>query len=122
MRTYARHITTRQAIICLMRLKLVQNRRKNSRARQKNASVSAATDCRRLLLQVAAETLTSYQYQVFVLCCLESLTQREIAAILDVSPSAVSQCLRAARLKMRRVLGFAPPVPTEQDYDYDYDY
>jgi len=54
-----------------------------------------------------------------VLCFCEGLTQREVAAILDVSPSAVSQCLRAAQAKMRKLLGFAVDLPTEQDYDYD---
>lgn len=54
-----------------------------------------------------------------MLCCWEGLTQREVAAILDVSPSAVSQCLRAVRAKMRKLLGFAVDLPTEQDYDYD---
>lgn len=102
-----------------MRLKLVQNRRKNGRAGQKRDLVATGTDCRRLLLQCAAESLTSYQYQVWVLCFCEGLTQREVAAILDVSPSAVSQCLRAAQAKMRKLLGFAVDLPTEQDYDYD---
>lgn len=97
----------------------MQKRRKNSHAGQKNDLAATGTDCRRLLLQCAAETLTSQQYQVWVLCYCEGLTQREVSAILDVNPSAVSRCLRAARLKMRKLLGFAPDLPTEQDYDYD---
>lgn len=97
----------------------MQNRRKNGKAGQKRDLVSTATDCQHLLRQVAAEALTSYQYQVWVLCCCEGLTQREVAVILDVSPSAVSQCLRAVRVKMRKLLGFAVDLPTEQDYDYD---
>lgn len=120
MRTYARLITTAGAKICLRGRKNVQKRRKNSQAGQRKRNlVATGTDCRRLLLQCAAEALTSYQYQVWVLCFCEGLTQREVSTILNVSPSAVSQCLRTAQAKMRRLLGFAVDLPTEQDYDYD---
>lgn len=119
MRTFARHITIRQAIICPERLKSVQNRRKNSHAGRKRDLVATGMDCRHLLLQCAAESLTSQQYQVWVLCYCEGLTQREVSAILDVNPSDVSRCLRVAQTKMRKLLGFAVDLPTEQDYDYD---
>lgn len=51
-----------------------------------------------------AETLTRHQYQVCVLNLLEGMTQKEIAEIFGISPSAVSRLyfLRSAPFAARR--------------------
>ena len=69
---------------------------------------SAGTDMelRRLLLSCMAETLTSAQYQVCVLNLLEGMTQKEIAEIFGISPSAVSRSISSGQRRLRKALGY----------------
>lgn len=63
-------------------------------------------ELRRLLLHVAARTLTAKQYQVFVLHFLEGMRQNEIAAEFDLSRSAVCKRYAAALCRLRLALGY----------------
>ena len=86
---------------------------------------SAGTDMelRRLLLSCMAETLTSQQYQVFVLNFLEGMPQKEIAAEFGLSRSAVCKTVAAAKYRLRLALGytFEPPDPDEDFYETEVD-
>lgn len=78
-------------------------------------SVATDMELRRQLLSCMAETLTSQQYQVFVLNFLEGMSQKEIAIEFGLSRSAVCKTIAAAKYKLRRALGysFEPSVPEE---------
>lgn len=78
---------------------------------------SAVTDMelRHRLLSCMAETLTSQQYQVFVLNFLEGMSQKEIAIEFGVSGAAVSKMLSAAKRRLRRALGYTFEV-LEDDF------
>ncbi len=81
-------------------------------------SVAADMELRRRLLSCMAETLTSRQYQVFVLSFLEGMPQKEIAAEFDMSPSSVSRCLAAAKTRLRHALGYTfEPAPFYDEED-----
>ena len=53
-----------------------------------------------------AETLTRHQYQVCVLNLLEGMTQKEIAEIFGISPSAVSRSISSGQRRLRKALGY----------------
>ena len=76
-------------------------------------------ELRRRLLSCMAETLTSRQYQVFVLHFLEGMPQKEIAAEFGLSRSAVSKTVNAAQYKLRLALGytFESPEPEAEWYE-----
>lgn len=78
-------------------------------------SADTDTELRHLLLSCMAETLTSHQYQVFVLNFLEGMPQKEIAQEFNLSPSAVSRCLTAAKLRLRKALGYT--FSSSEDYE-----
>lgn len=82
---------------------------------QKNDSVATDMELRRQLLSCMAETLTSHQYQVCVLNLLEGMTQKEIADIFGISPSAVSRSISSGQRRLRKALGyhFEQADPTE---------
>lgn len=73
---------------------------------QENASAATDMDLRRRLLSCMAETLTRHQYQVCVLNLLEGMTQKEIADIFSISPSAVSRSLSSGQRRLRKALGY----------------
>lgn len=85
----------------------------------KNASAATDTDLRRQLLLCMAETLTRHQYQVCVLNLLEGMTQKEIADIFGVSPSAVSRSISSGQRRLRKALGyhFERANPAEDFWD-----
>lgn len=64
------------------------------------------TELRRLLLHVAARTLTAKQYQVFVLHFLEGMPQKEIAVEFGLTRSAVCKRYAAALYRLRLALGY----------------
>lgn len=68
-------------------------------------------DIRRALFQAMAQELTPPEYQAFVLCCLEDMTQSEVACALDLSPSVVCRRVNSARGKLRRLLGYHDTTP-----------
>lgn len=74
----------------------------NAADREKDAA-EQATELLHLLRWSAAETLTPKQYQVFALCFLEGMPQKEIAAELGMSRSAVSISYTSALKKLRRL-------------------
>ncbi|MDY4484255.1 MAG: sigma-70 family RNA polymerase sigma factor [Butyricicoccus porcorum] len=80
-------------------------------------------ELRRRLLSCMAETLTSQQYQVFVLNFLEGMPQKEIAAEFGLSRSAVCKTVAAAKYRLRLALGytFEPPDPDEDFYETEVD-
>lgn len=80
-------------------------------------SADMDTALRPLLLSCMARTLTSHQYQVFVLNFLEGMTQLEIAREFNLSPSAVSRTLSAAKLRLRKALGYT--FVSSDEYDWD---
>ncbi len=82
---------------------------------KKNDSVATDMELRRQLLSCMAETLTSHQYQVCVLNLLEGMTQKEIADIFGISPSAVSRSISSGQRRLRKALGyyFEQADPTE---------
>ncbi|HIV68517.1 MAG TPA: sigma-70 family RNA polymerase sigma factor [Candidatus Butyricicoccus stercorigallinarum] len=86
--------------------------------REKNSAVTDM-ELRRRLLSCMAETLTSRQYQVFVLHFLEGMPQKEIAAEFGLSRSAVSKTVNAAKYKLRLALGytFESPEPEAEWYE-----
>lgn len=75
-------------------------------AAQKRNSVATDTELRHRLLSCMAETLTSQQYQVFVLNFLEGMPQKEIAAEFGLSRSAVCKTVAAAKNRLRLALGY----------------
>ena len=82
----------------------------------KRSSVVTDMELRRRLLSCMAETLTSQQYQVFVLNFLEGMTQKEIAAEFGLSSSAVCKTLAAAKYRLRLALGYTfEPVSEDDD-------
>ncbi|MDO4287245.1 MAG: sigma-70 family RNA polymerase sigma factor [Eubacteriales bacterium] len=95
-----------------------QNR--NGGVHEKNSVVTDMA-LRRQLLSCMAETLTSQQYQVFVLNFLEGMPQKDIADELGLSPSAVCRAVAAAKYRLRLALGytFEPPAP-EDDFEAEY--
>ena len=72
----------------------------------KNASAATDMVLRRQLLSCMAETLTRHQYQVCVLNLLEGMTQKEIAEIFGISPSAVSRSISSGQRRLRKALGY----------------
>lgn len=88
-------------------------------AAQENATAATDMDLRRQLLSCMAETLTRHQYQVCVLNLLEGMTQKEIAEIFGISPSAVSRSLSAGQRRLRKALGyhFEQADPMEDFYE-----
>ncbi len=88
---------------------------------QKRNSVATDMELRRRLLSCMAETLTSQQYQVFVLNFLEGMPQKEIAAEFGLSRSAVCKTVAAAKYRLRLALGytFEPADPDEDFYETD---
>lgn len=83
----------------------LQNGAEGVHAAQEPAQTGAG-DIRRALFQAMAHELTPPEYQAFVLCCLEDMTQSEVAYALDLSPSVVCRRVNAARRKLRRLLGY----------------
>lgn len=86
-----------------------------SRAARKRNSVATDMELRRRLLSCMAETLTSRQYQVFVLNFLEGMPQKEIAAEFGLSRTSVCKTLAAAKNRMRLALGYTFEPPEPQD-------
>lgn len=83
-------------------------------------SVATDMELRRQLLSCMAETLTSQQYQVFVLNFLEGMSQKEIAIEFGLSRSAVCKTIAAAKHKLRCALGYSFETTTpEEDFFYD---
>lgn len=82
---------------------------------QKRNSAVTDMELRRQLLSCMAETLTSQQYQAFVLNFLEGMSQKEIAIEFGVSGAAVSKMLSAAKRRLRRALGYTFEV-LEDDF------
>lgn len=72
----------------------------------KNASAATDMVLLRQLLSCMAETLTRHQYQVCVLNLLEGMTQKEIAEIFGISPSAVSRSISSGQRRLRKALGY----------------
>ena len=72
-------------------------------ADQENGTVTPGTELLRLLRWSMAQVLTPKQYQVFALCFLEGMPQKEIAAELGMSRSAVSISYTSALKKLRRL-------------------
>lgn len=58
-----------------------------------------------------AEELTPLEYQAFVLCCLEGMTQSSVAEALDLSNSVVCRRVNSAKNKLRNLLGYCDPDP-----------
>lgn len=77
----------------------------------KRNSVATDMELRRRLLSCMAETLTSQQYQVFVLNFLEGMPQKEIAAEFGLSRSAVCKTVAAAKYRLRLALGYTFETP-----------
>ena len=84
-------------------------------APRKRNSVATDMELRRRLLSCMAETLTSRQYQVFVLNFLEGMPQKEIAAEFGLSRTSVCKTLAAAKYRMRLALGYTFEPPDPQD-------
>lgn len=63
-------------------------------------------ELRRLLLHVAARTLTAKQYQVFVLHFLEGMPQKDIAAEFGLSRSSVCKSAAQVMQRMRLAMGY----------------
>lgn len=78
-------------------------------------SVATDMELRRQLLSCMAETLTSQQYQVFVLNFLEGMPQKEIAIEFGLSRSAVCKTVAAAKYKLRCALGYSFESPVPED-------
>lgn len=85
--------------------------------RQEQNSADMDMELRHRLLSCMAETLTSHQYQVFVLNFLEGMPQKEIAQEFNLSPSSVSRCLSAAKQRIRKALGYTFEVTWEDTYE-----
>lgn len=83
----------------------------------KRSSVGTGTELRRQLLLCAAETLTSKEYQVFVLCFLEGMRQIDIASEFCMSRSAVSRTYSRALYKLRKAMGYE--FEDVEDLGYD---
>ena len=74
----------------------------NAADREKDAAEQAMESLRQLRWSMA-QVLTPKQYQVFALCFLEGMPQKEIAAELGMSRSAVSISYTSALKKLRRL-------------------
>ena len=74
----------------------------NAADREKDAA-EQATELLHLLRWSMAQVLTPKQYQVFALCFLEGMPQKEIAAELGLSVSSVSKIYTSALKKLRRL-------------------
>ena len=72
-------------------------------AGQERSTVTPATESLRQLRWSMAQVLTPKQYQVFALCFLEGMPQKEIAAELGLSVSSVSKIYTSALKKLRRL-------------------
>ena len=70
---------------------------------QERNTVTPGTELLRQLRWSMAQVLTPKQYQVFALCFLEGMPQKEIAAELGMSRSAVSISYTSALKKLRRL-------------------
>ena len=70
---------------------------------QERSTVTPAMESLRQLRWSMAQVLTPKQYQVFALCFLEGMPQKEIAAELGMSRSAVSISYTSALKKLRRL-------------------
>lgn len=72
-------------------------------AGRESSTVTPAMELLRQLRWSMAQVLTPKQYQVFALCFLEGMPQKEIAAELGMSRSAVSISYTSALKKLRRL-------------------
>ena len=70
---------------------------------QERSAVTPAMESLRQLRWSMAQVLTPKQYQVFALCFLEGMPQKEIAAELGLSVSSVSKIYTSALKKLRRL-------------------
>ena len=70
---------------------------------QERSKVTPGTELLRQLRWSMAQVLTPKQYQVFALCFLEGMPQKEIAAELELSVSSVSKIYTSALKKLRRL-------------------
>lgn len=68
-----------------------------------SGTATPAMESLRQLRWSMAQVLTPKQYQVFALCFLEGMPQKEIAAELGMSRSAVSISYTSALKKLRRL-------------------
>lgn len=48
---------------------------------------------------------------------LEGMPQKEIAQEFDLSPSSVSRCLAAAKMRLRKALGYTFEAPQEPAWE-----
>ena len=74
----------------------------NAADREKDTAEQAMESLRQLRWSMA-QVLTPKQYQVFALCFLEGIPQKEIAAELGLSVSSVSKIYTSALKKLRRL-------------------
>lgn len=74
----------------------------NAVDREKDTAEQAMESLRQLRWSMA-QVLTPKQYQVFALCFLEGMPQKEIAAELGLSVSSVSKIYTSALKKLRRL-------------------
>ena len=74
----------------------------NAADREKDTAEQAMESLRQLRWSMA-QVLTPKQYQVFALCFLEGMPQKEIAAELGLSVSSVSKIYTSALKKLRRL-------------------
>lgn len=88
-----------------------------SEAGQEKNSAGTGMELRRQLLSCAAETLTSKEYQVFVLRFLEGMPQKDIASEFYLSRSAVSRTYSRALYKLRKAMGYE--FEDVEDLGYD---
>ncbi|MGN1030285.1 MAG: sigma-70 family RNA polymerase sigma factor [Butyricicoccaceae bacterium] len=84
------------------------NGAEDARAAQQDAQ---AEDIRRALFQAMAQQLDPPEYQAFVLCCLEDMTQSEAADALNLSPAVICRRVNSARNKLRNFLGYHDAKP-----------
>ena len=70
---------------------------------QERSTVTPATESLRQLRWSMAQVLNPKQYQVFALCFLEGMPQKEIAAELGISRSEVCRRYTSALKKLRRL-------------------
>lgn len=72
-------------------------------AGQESSTATAGMESLRQLRWSMAQVLTPKQYQVFALCFLEGMPQKEIAAEMGLSVSSVSKIYTSALKKLRRL-------------------
>lgn len=72
-------------------------------AGRESSTATPGTESLRQLRWSMAQVLTPKQYQVFALCFLEGMPQKEIAAELGLSVSSVSKIYTSALKKLRRL-------------------